>query len=872
MARGTVATTDYLEVAAGAGGSVINQPPNAPLGPGARMTLGCWAYANVSMPTGPAPVMTSEITSANGSMMLGVGYSGSGMTAAGQWVVATFDGGGSDWDFATEGIAHDVGRWVHLVGTIFIGGGTGALRLYKDGKLVGVGNESGGGTSPTAFRFMRRWNTTGFFDGMIQDAFVFHGILGDAEILRLYKGADPREMNRALVGYWPMDGTGGNNSEQERTGWKHATVVGSPLILPGRLGVLPPRLGDISPFLLPVVSGGNLHPPIIDVATIVYTPLLVNPPAFAPFIASTTTVYTPSIVAAYAAPFIASTTTLFTPTMYRSSIPVGVISGNTLVIPPRLVAPLANTVLPAVSGSTVVGQVLQAWPGVWTGTPPWTYLYQWQRDTGSGFVDIPGATSDQYILTAADLGADIRVVVTTAYTGPPSAPAASPAVGAVTAAADPSAPPGGYLTTGGLPDVALWKFVLCMRDGTWLADVSAIASAKRLSIRLNRPAEAHATVPSSHALVNTLAEDGYPYLSVGRRLLKVYRRQTPADDYVLLHNGIIWHLEDEGDENVTKTQFTSYDPMMIWRFRPVRDATGDFSTPTFANPISPGAMIQQMCANSIGSIGDTSADREGPLGLDVYSGIFDLSTPPGLDVSQDMMDWPITMADMHTMLTDTGGLDVWIDPVEGDADVHGVLNAVNEAGRFRPGVHFDYGMGDFSIRGMKRSLDMDTITNKLWYYLGPKVSADPARWKGSITGTSPGRIGGVLQSWDPEVLQVMNDSRDAYGVYMSISIYDTMNDDRSEEIGENTYRAFFANLWRAEMMLRAEPREMLFVTPTRNAPFDIQDIQLGDVITINSSAVLRTGFTDALQRVYGLEVSIDDNAIEAIEELVVSPE
>jgi hypothetical protein len=281
-------------------------------------------------------------------------------------------------------------------------------------------------------------------------------------------------------------------------------------------------------------------------------------------------------------------------------------------------------------------------------------------------------------------------------------------------------------------------------------------------------------------------------------------------------------------------------------------------------------MVQQMCANSISAGDGTAADCEGPLGLDVYSGVFDLQTPPGLDVmSNDLMDWPITMADMHSMLADTGGLDCWIDPVDnvGDTQVQGVLNAVNEAGRYRPGVHFDYGMGDFSIRQMRRSLDMDTITNKLWYYLGPKVSADPARWKGSITGTAPYKGG----SWDAEVLDMMNQSREAYGVYMSISVYDTMKDDRDDSIGENTYRPIFVDLWRSEMMLRAEPREMLFVTPIRDAPFSATDIQLGDIITVNSSSVLRYGFTNALQRVYGWDVSIDDNSVEAIEELVVSP-
>lgn len=67
-----------------------------------------------------------------------------------------------------------------------------------------------------------------------------------------------------------------------------------------------------------------------------------------------------------------------------------------------------NTVLPAISGTAVQGQTLSVSLGAWTGTAPISYACQWQRAE----IDIAGATSADYVLQAADVGAAVCVVVT----------------------------------------------------------------------------------------------------------------------------------------------------------------------------------------------------------------------------------------------------------------------------------------------------------------------------------------------------------------------------------------------------------------------------------------------------------------------------
>lgn len=78
-----------------------------------------------------------------------------------------------------------------------------------------------------------------------------------------------------------------------------------------------------------------------------------------------------------------------------------------------------NTFLPVILGSPAVGTTLTATNGVWTGTAPLLYSYQWRRcdadggsSTGLDCAVITGATGTQYVPTAADLGRRLRVQVT----------------------------------------------------------------------------------------------------------------------------------------------------------------------------------------------------------------------------------------------------------------------------------------------------------------------------------------------------------------------------------------------------------------------------------------------------------------------------
>jgi hypothetical protein len=74
----------------------------------------------------------------------------------------------------------------------------------------------------------------------------------------------------------------------------------------------------------------------------------------------------------------------------------------------------ANLSSPGISGAPRSGQTLTASAGGWTGVPPPTKTYQWQRcdAAGTACMDIAFANSATYVLGAPDVGSTLLVVVT----------------------------------------------------------------------------------------------------------------------------------------------------------------------------------------------------------------------------------------------------------------------------------------------------------------------------------------------------------------------------------------------------------------------------------------------------------------------------
>jgi hypothetical protein len=128
------------------------------------------------------------------------------------------------------------------------------------------------------------------------------------------------------------------------------------------------------------------------------------------------------------------------------------------------------SVLPAVSGSPAVGQLLTAFGGTWRNRPV-SLAYQWQRCDPAGVcTDIAGATSSTHVLLDDDAGATMRVEVT-----------ATNAVGSTTTVSAPTAviaPLAGAPVNLGPPSItgtAAQGQTLTAATGTWVGRPSAFA-------------------------------------------------------------------------------------------------------------------------------------------------------------------------------------------------------------------------------------------------------------------------------------------------------------------------------------------------------------------------------------------------------------
>lgn len=123
---------------------------------------------------------------------------------------------------------------------------------------------------------------------------------------------------------------------------------------------------------------------------------------------------------------------------------------------------LAATAPPTVAGTTEVGRQLAGATGVWTGTAPVTYAFQWYRCDAGGARCMPvrGATRATYRLVAADAGKTIGFTVDAADATGARQPAYASLVGPVAARSS-------TLAATAQPKVTVQGRSLTVGAGTW---------------------------------------------------------------------------------------------------------------------------------------------------------------------------------------------------------------------------------------------------------------------------------------------------------------------------------------------------------------------------------------------------------------------
>ncbi len=436
-------------------------------------------------------------------------------------------------------------------------------------------------------------------------------------------------------------------------------------------------------------------------------------------------------------------------------------------------------------------------------------------------------------------------------------------------------------------------------------DVTALAVEGSVTKRLNNVGQASARF-NMKDMVPVLGEPIAPGM-----LMKMYF-DTGAGD-VLYHHGRILNTEVTADVDTGYVVVNSADPLELWRWRPVRDPgcfddtgfqtdclvsapctseAGDFSKPQIITDFVTGPNIVQAMMFASQNISLGSDDAEGPLYL-AY-GTFECD---GADLSGAPKDWPMTMMEMASLLTSTGELDVVCQPIELDMNGnYGELSAYN--GHFgtdlTSSVTFSYGMGAYNIRSLRWNVDMANITNKLWYFLGPKC--DDQHWPNNITARSDFN---PCVCCDPDCMVTCNSIRDAiiacqgveagdegdsrgdFGVRMDIKIMDGVGNNDPAEGGDcvegSTPLAdlcLWKNQWLREAFLRCLPRTLVHFTPQRDTGIGTFDI--GDLITVEAHTDVNGGFPPTGgpavgQRVYGYSIAWDaEDSVPSLGEIQTS--
>lgn len=381
-----------------------------------------------------------------------------------------------------------------------------------------------------------------------------------------------------------------------------------------------------------------------------------------------------------------------------------------------------------------------------------------------------------------------------------------------------------------------------MSAAAYIDGVSADAIAGSVTPRLNAPSQAELTVPM-HLAAGDIGSKGKFVL-----------------DGVLAFHGRCTNLEVTAGEDTGYVKYVFTDALELWDKRPARDPDGDFSKPSFIQTyVTAPQIMQAILTASESAGGGPPADAEGDL--EVQLGTFQTG---GKSLVGAPTDWPMTIAEVASLLISTGQLDIVAVPIDNGTDTARIDCYNGAYGTDRTGsVVLQYGMGAYNIASLKWTKDLQDVVNKIWTYLGPRVqtAADPPgdqHWDANIVSTDPGLSDPPKSAVNARRVASQAD----YLVRMLIQIYDARGDEAI--VAHDLYRWN----WLAESWIRAMPKELVHVTPLRGA-ITFGDFGVGDLITVQAANAVMGGFSGA-QRIYEYTASWDADSIIAVTDLQTS--
>lgn len=359
-------------------------------------------------------------------------------------------------------------------------------------------------------------------------------------------------------------------------------------------------------------------------------------------------------------------------------------------------------------------------------------------------------------------------------------------------------------------------------------------------------------VDSADPTVNTIQTDGYPAVAQSKRVVYAFRREGGSPPWKCRAAGTVMIVEDEGDPDVTLTHLTCYDPLKYLEARPCVTQAGDL----------PGAMGFQSWGTFglrgdqiiTGSLFATISWIYGGFcfidaglaygGTGYYEGTIEETDQVLLQIQQGD-----SVADVWRSVMNSGNCDIVLTPIY-DVNRPGYtheLNVYNLAGEDRPSAMFAYDTLNRSLSGISRLHDATpgNFSNVVQYFVG--------------------------QGGPPAPLQINGSAVDDFGYYWATQFFPDQTIPSAAAVTALAQQALY---------LARQGKRTLTVSPTpERAPIPLNEYGLGDRVPVYATDRLRAPITSSFSvyppaafRVQAIPITIDDDGIEHVSGLLLSPD
>lgn len=415
-----------------------------------------------------------------------------------------------------------------------------------------------------------------------------------------------------------------------------------------------------------------------------------------------------------------------------------------------------------------------------------------------------------------------------------------------------------------------WRFTvsdLQLRMTTW---AQGLWVERAIMKNLNQPTVITGGVYPDDFRVNGVFDDFYRRVAQSNRILLAWRRDGITAPYWNLRAaGIIMQPDDSGDDSSILSRITAYDPWKLLEARPVMDSLGQLPPSGGATNglqlgiLNAGATGDKIAlwvlGNTIYFQGGVFIDAGSAYGgttqydARLASGDVVLETTGAINLTANS---GMTVADVWNQLVTAGNMDIVLTPIW-DPSRHVVnpstgkveyftheLNIYKLAGKYRPNARFSWDRLNRSTSNVERVHDATpgSFFDKVLYFVGQ--------------GGPP--INGGAPIINPAALA-------AFGSYWATQYFPS----ESQAALDGPLTLAYAK--QALSLAKQGARTVTITTIPERAPIPLSAYDIADFVSVHASERLRTPI-DGFERVQTIPIAIDDNGIETVRGLVVSPD